>query len=203
MLCLCDRAYFGVGSWQETRATGVELVWRLQHSAVFALEERLADGSYLSQVFGSPDDHATNAVASNRNRDGVRRHTLPRSKRDTTPRAIAPTPMSLLKLPIPGSEEAFSVGMLRTNSAKAPMASSPTKLQDAAPSDQPRTEAASPGTRVWRLGSCILREAALGLPLAWGLMLRRAFPLLQILNTAYLLSCIGCHRASVTRRNGL
>ncbi len=56
MLCLCDRAYFGFDAWQETRATGAELLWRLKHNAVFAVEERLADGSFLSQVYASPND---------------------------------------------------------------------------------------------------------------------------------------------------
>jgi hypothetical protein len=56
MLCICDRAYFGFDAWQETRATGAELLWRLKHNAVFAVEERLPDGSFLSQVYASPND---------------------------------------------------------------------------------------------------------------------------------------------------
>jgi hypothetical protein len=34
--------------------TGAELYWPSRHEAVFAVEERLADGWYLSQVFESP-----------------------------------------------------------------------------------------------------------------------------------------------------
>ncbi|MDZ7707122.1 MAG: IS4 family transposase [Trueperaceae bacterium] len=56
MLCLCDRAYFGFHAWQEAHATGAELLWRLKRNAVFPVEERLPDGSFLSQVFKSPND---------------------------------------------------------------------------------------------------------------------------------------------------
>jgi hypothetical protein len=56
MLCLCDRAYLGFDAWQRSRAGGAELLWRLKHNTVFHVEERLADGSFLSQLYQSPND---------------------------------------------------------------------------------------------------------------------------------------------------
>jgi len=52
MLCLCDRAYFGSEAWEAARATGAALLWRLKKNAVFTVEERLADGSYLPSLPG-------------------------------------------------------------------------------------------------------------------------------------------------------
>lgn len=56
MLCLCDRYFFGFDLWEETRATGAALVWRLKRNMVFEVEKRLRDGSYLSRTF--PSDRA-------------------------------------------------------------------------------------------------------------------------------------------------
>jgi hypothetical protein len=56
MLCVCDGAYFGFDAWQRSRSGGAELLWRLKHNAVFHVEERLADGSFLSQLDESPND---------------------------------------------------------------------------------------------------------------------------------------------------
>lgn len=56
MLCICDRGFFGYESWLEAQASGVDLLWRLKKNAVFAVEERLEDGSYLSRAFPSPND---------------------------------------------------------------------------------------------------------------------------------------------------
>ncbi|MBW6455890.1 MAG: IS4 family transposase [Trueperaceae bacterium] len=56
MLCICDRAYLGFDAWQRARERGAELLWRVKHNAVFAVEERLADGSFLSQLYESPND---------------------------------------------------------------------------------------------------------------------------------------------------
>lgn len=56
MLCICDRAYLGFEAWQRSRERGAELLWRLKRNAVFHVEERLADGSFLSQLYESPND---------------------------------------------------------------------------------------------------------------------------------------------------
>ena len=56
MLCICDRAYLGFDAWQRARERGAELLWRVKHNAVFAVEERLADGSFLSQLYESRND---------------------------------------------------------------------------------------------------------------------------------------------------
>jgi len=64
MLCLADRNFFGYGLWQQTRATGAELVWRIKKNLRLVCEERLADGSFLSRIYPSPKDrrHQRNAV---------------------------------------------------------------------------------------------------------------------------------------------
>ena len=56
MLCICDRGYLGLDAWQRSRERGAELLWRLKHNTVFHVEERLADGSFLSQLYESPND---------------------------------------------------------------------------------------------------------------------------------------------------
>jgi len=56
MLCICDRAYLGFDAWQQARSGGAELLWRLKSNAVFRVEERLPDGSFLSQLYESPND---------------------------------------------------------------------------------------------------------------------------------------------------
>ena len=56
MLCICDRAYLGFDAWQRSRERGAELLWRVKHNTIFQVEERLADGSFLSQLYKSPND---------------------------------------------------------------------------------------------------------------------------------------------------
>lgn len=56
MLCMCDRSFFGFTAWNLARASGADLLWRIKKNLVLAVEERLADGSYLSRVFPSPND---------------------------------------------------------------------------------------------------------------------------------------------------
>ena len=50
MLCLADRYFFGFEFWQQARATGADLLWRVKKNLQLACEKRLADGSYLSQI---------------------------------------------------------------------------------------------------------------------------------------------------------
>ena len=51
MLCLADRGFYGYKLWQQARATGAELLWRMRSSQRLDPIEVLADGSYLAEVF--------------------------------------------------------------------------------------------------------------------------------------------------------
>jgi len=50
MLVLADRNFFSFGLWNETRATGADLLWRTKSNHVLPVDEALADGSYLSRL---------------------------------------------------------------------------------------------------------------------------------------------------------
>jgi hypothetical protein len=56
MLCLADRNFFGFELWQQARATGADLLWRMKKNMRMACEKRLPDGSYLSHVYPSERD---------------------------------------------------------------------------------------------------------------------------------------------------
>jgi hypothetical protein len=56
MLCLADRYFFGFEFWQQARATGADLLWRVKKNLQLACEKRLADGSYLSHIYPSQYD---------------------------------------------------------------------------------------------------------------------------------------------------
>lgn len=45
MLCLADRNFFGFQLWNEARATGADLVWRIKKNLRLPCEKRLPDGS--------------------------------------------------------------------------------------------------------------------------------------------------------------
>ena len=64
MLCLADRQFYGFELWNQARATGSELLWRIKKNLRLPCEERLPDGSYLSRVYESPKDqrHGRNGV---------------------------------------------------------------------------------------------------------------------------------------------
>src|SRR5882672_834984 len=49
MLCLADRLFPGYQLWQMAAKTGADLLWRTKRTARLDVEERLADGSYLSR----------------------------------------------------------------------------------------------------------------------------------------------------------
>ena len=50
MLCLADRLFFGFALWEQARATGAELVWRVKSNLRLPCTQALADGSYLSRI---------------------------------------------------------------------------------------------------------------------------------------------------------
>lgn len=60
MLCLADRYFFSFELWQQARATGSALLWRIRKNLRLACEQRLADGSYLSRIYPSQKDRRRN-----------------------------------------------------------------------------------------------------------------------------------------------
>lgn len=56
MLCLADRNFFGFALWNEARASGADLLWRVRKNLRFPCEKRLADGSFLSRTYASDSD---------------------------------------------------------------------------------------------------------------------------------------------------
>lgn len=64
MLCLADRQFFGFELWNQARATGAQLLWRIRKNLRLPCEKRLADGSYLSRIYPTERDrrHKTNGV---------------------------------------------------------------------------------------------------------------------------------------------
>ena len=65
MLCLADRQFFGFQFWEQARATGADLLWRIKKNLRLPCEKRLADGSYRSRIYPSERD-------PRHNRNGVR-----------------------------------------------------------------------------------------------------------------------------------
>jgi hypothetical protein len=51
MLCLADRYFYGFELWEQARATGAELVWRVRSKIRLPCEKVLKDGSYLSRIY--------------------------------------------------------------------------------------------------------------------------------------------------------
>lgn len=64
MVCLADRNFYGFELWDKARATGADLLWRVKKNLRLPCEKPLADGSYLSTVYGSDKDrrHGRNGV---------------------------------------------------------------------------------------------------------------------------------------------
>jgi hypothetical protein len=50
MLVLADRNFFSFELWEEARATGADLLWRTKSNHSLPVDQRLADGSYLSHA---------------------------------------------------------------------------------------------------------------------------------------------------------
>jgi Insertion element 4 transposase N-terminal/Transposase DDE domain len=51
MLVLADRGFYGFGLWQQAHSSGADLLWRTKSNHRLAVDERLADGSYLSKLY--------------------------------------------------------------------------------------------------------------------------------------------------------
>ena len=56
MLCLADRFFPGYELWQKAAQTGAELLWRVRQNARLEVDQRFADGSYLSRIYRSTSD---------------------------------------------------------------------------------------------------------------------------------------------------
>jgi hypothetical protein len=56
MLCLADRSFLGFDLWQQARATGADLLWRVKRNMRLPVEKRLPDGSYLSTIYATQKD---------------------------------------------------------------------------------------------------------------------------------------------------
>jgi hypothetical protein len=56
MLCLADRNFFGFEFWNEAHSSGADLLWRVRKNLRLPVEERLADGSFLSWIYPSQKD---------------------------------------------------------------------------------------------------------------------------------------------------
>jgi hypothetical protein len=55
-ISLGDRYFFSFELWQQARATGSELLWRIRKNLRLPCEQRLDDGSYLSRIYPSQQD---------------------------------------------------------------------------------------------------------------------------------------------------
>jgi hypothetical protein len=55
MLVLADRNFYGFKLWAAACASGAKLAWRVKSSLKLAVQQRLADGSFLSTVYASED----------------------------------------------------------------------------------------------------------------------------------------------------
>ena len=59
MLCLADRGFYSFKRFQEARKTGAQLLWRVKSSMLLPREQELADGSFLTRIYGDqPDQRA-------------------------------------------------------------------------------------------------------------------------------------------------
>jgi Insertion element 4 transposase N-terminal/Transposase DDE domain len=56
MLCLADRNFFGFALWNQARATGGDLLWRVKKNLRLEVEQRWPEGSYLSRIYASERD---------------------------------------------------------------------------------------------------------------------------------------------------
>ena len=61
MLCLADRGFYSFEAWQQAKATGAELLWRVKSTLKLEPVEDLPDGSWLAEVAHSTKDKARRA----------------------------------------------------------------------------------------------------------------------------------------------
>jgi len=56
MLCLADRFFPAYDLWRKAAQTGADLLWRVRKNARWEVDQRLADGSFLSRIYRSTAD---------------------------------------------------------------------------------------------------------------------------------------------------
>jgi len=56
MLCLAERFFPAYDLWRKAAQTGADLLWRVRKNARLEVDQRLADGSYLSRIYRSTSD---------------------------------------------------------------------------------------------------------------------------------------------------
>jgi hypothetical protein len=56
MLCLADRFFPSYKLWQTAVRTGADLLWRTRQNVRLEVDQRLADGSYLSRIYALTSD---------------------------------------------------------------------------------------------------------------------------------------------------
>lgn len=64
MLCLADRGFVSYSLWDKAKSSGADLLWRMKTNMVLPVEQRLADGSFLSTIYPNPKArrHRANGV---------------------------------------------------------------------------------------------------------------------------------------------
>jgi hypothetical protein len=64
MLCLADRNFYSYLAWKQASGAGADLLWRVKKNMRLVAEQRLPDGSYLTQAYPSERDwrHKTNGI---------------------------------------------------------------------------------------------------------------------------------------------
>jgi hypothetical protein len=83
MLCLADRNFFSFDLWQESVATGADLLWRVKLGNELPVLEQLDDGSFLSKIYRSTDDRR-------RDRHGVPVRVLDYTLKDDVGNLVTP-----------------------------------------------------------------------------------------------------------------
>jgi hypothetical protein len=64
MLCLADRGFYSYALWNQARASGAQLLWRMKANARLPVEQRLDDGSYLTSIYDAKDAQHTEPVTA-------------------------------------------------------------------------------------------------------------------------------------------
>jgi hypothetical protein len=64
MLCLADRGFYSYSLWNQARASGAQLLWRMKANARLPVEQRLDDGSYLTSIYGAEDARRSEPVTA-------------------------------------------------------------------------------------------------------------------------------------------
>jgi hypothetical protein len=64
MLCLADRGFYSYALWNQARASGAQLLWRMKANARLPVEQRLDDGSYLTSIYDAEDAQHTEPVTA-------------------------------------------------------------------------------------------------------------------------------------------